>query len=86
MHELIKIIKKVSLEAVEAAKPVNIIIGRIQKAEPLRVRIHQKLTLEKEFLVIPRHLAEEGFQKGEGVILLREQGGQRFVIIGKAGE
>lgn len=85
MYEFIRIIKRAALEAVEAAKPVNILIGKVQSETPLTVRINQKLVLDRDFLLVPEHLKEDGFHKGDGIFLLREQGGQRFLILGKAG-
>lgn len=85
MSELIRIIKQAAVEAVEEAKPVGIIFGSVLSIEPLKLRINPKLILDKDFLMVPEHLKNMTYEKGDSVILLRSQGGQAYVILGKVG-
>lgn len=85
MSELIRIIKQAAVEAVEEAKPVGIIFGSVLNSKPLKLRINPKLVLDKDFLLVPEHLRNTAFEKGDNVILLRAQGGQAYVILGKTG-
>lgn len=84
MHNMIKIIKQAAIEAVEASNPVNVLFGVISGTAPLTVRVDQRFSLSQEFLVVPKRLANT-FDVGENVLLLRMQGGQRYVIFDKIG-
>ena len=90
--EFVKIIKKAAVEAVEAAKPAGIYFGTVTAVNPLRVE--QKMTLEKEQLVLTRNVTdyetEDGsvqnaLKQGEEVILFRMQGGQKYVVMDRIG-
>ncbi|MCM1227321.1 MAG: DUF2577 family protein [Clostridium sp.] len=50
--KLVKFIKKIALEAVEAAKPVQICFGTVKSAEPLKIYVDQKMTLGKNQLIV----------------------------------
>lgn len=84
MHNMIKIIKQAAVEAVEASAPVQVLFGTVESASPLTVRVDQRFTLSKEFLVVPERLANT-FDVGENVLLLRMQGGQKYVILDRIG-
>ena len=81
---MIKIIKQAAVEAVEASAPVQVLFGTVESASPLTVRVDQRFTLSKEFLVVPERLANT-FDVGENVLLLRMQGGQKYVILDRIG-
>lgn len=115
MADILTIIKRAAIEAVESRKPVRICFGQVVEAEPLRIMIDQKLTLEAGQLVIPEAMVEHeveiemddetdfagedlhshavtgiktvllrcGLRAGERVILMRMDGGQRYIIIGR---
>lgn len=92
---LIDTIKSAALKAVEASNPVNVLFGKVNSVSPLEIEIHQKLILTKEFLVLTERvtkyevniplntLIRNGLKKGDRVVLLREQGGQRFIVLDK---
>lgn len=92
MHEakLIEIIKKAALDAVEAQYPVRVLFGVVETASPLVVRVDQKLLLSGDMLVVAWGAREceqvqSGLQEGDCVILLRMQGGQKYVLLDKKG-
>jgi len=100
---MINIIKQAALEAVEASAPVQVLFGTVESVSPLTVRVDQRFTLPKEFLVVPEHLTDytvkieftgseareatvySALKTGEGVLLLRMQGGQKYVILDRIG-
>lgn len=55
-NDLLKIIKQAAVNAVNASKPVNIVFGVVISTSPLQIQIEQKLTLDKEQLVVAKHL------------------------------
>lgn len=68
------------MDAVNASKPTDGIEAEIISLEPLKIKVDQKLTLTKEFLTITNEM--EGKLKKGKVMLLRLQGGQKYVILG----
>lgn len=49
-------IKRVAVNAVLATNPVNVLYGTVENANPLEIRIHEKLKLTKDFLDVAEHL------------------------------
>lgn len=116
MADILSIIKRAAIEAVESRKPVRVCFGQVTQAEPLAIRIDQKLTIQGAQLVVPEAFAahereieiddetdfagddlhshaltgakqvlvKSELRVGDGVILLRADGGQRYVVIGRA--
>lgn len=114
LSNLIEVIKKAALDAVEANKPVNTLFGVVINVSPLQISIDQKMTLDSDSLLLTNtvkdhtvemtvdHLTENtqvgnsshnhaykgrkqftvhnGLVVGEKVILLRMQGGQKFIV------
>lgn len=97
--ELVRIIKKAAVEAVEAEKPAAVCFGRVIGIAPLKIMVEQKLVLGEKQLILTKavtdHYADvyfdfedgkrgliyNGLKEGEEVILLRAEGGQRFIVI-----
>lgn len=119
-NDLLNVIKKAAIDAVETSKPTTWMIGTVISTSPLKINVDQKMTLTKEQLVLTRnvtdyeinetveHLTEKraggssyaqyeahdheykGTKKflihhalavGDEVVLIRIQGGQRFLIV-----
>lgn len=114
MSDLIEVIKKVALNAVEASKPTNALFGVVVSDSPLKISIDQKMTLDSDSLVLTNAVKEHtlemtvdhatentntgngshnhtykgrkqftvhnGLVVGEKVILLRMQGGQKYIV------
>ncbi len=127
--ELVMAVKKASVDAVNASKPVEICFGTVIGIRPLRISAEQRLILGEEQLVVPRHITEHeiqmtvdhcteneldghshritgseaaaeetvlthchkykgrksfivhnGLAQGDEVILLRQQGGQKYIV------
>ena len=74
-------IKKLSLDAFGSTNPVAVIIGTVSKVGPLEVSIEQRMTLPRDFFIIPASLPP--LVLGDRLILLRAQGGQDYVILDK---
>ena len=54
--DLIKLIKKTSLEAFVASKPANMVFGKVISVSPLKIKIDQKLILTSAQLVLSKHV------------------------------
>lgn len=77
---LVQLIKKAAIEAVEASKPSDLIFGKIVSTNPLKVYIDQKLTLSDEF-VFATYAYNQIMQANDSVVMIRAQGGQKYLII-----
>ena len=56
--ELIGIIKKISLDAVEAGKPADILFGTVEAIAPLVISVDQKLKLSGEHILLTRGVTD----------------------------
>lgn len=101
--DLLGVIKRSALEAMEASQPVRIYYGSVIGTEPLKILVDQRLTLGAAQVVLTRNVTdyevrvtkddEDGttdtdtvivhnaLKIGENVILCRQQGGQKFVVL-----
>lgn len=117
--ELVKLIKKASIEAVESTKPVAVYFGTVTSISPLQINAEQKMKLGKSQLILSRNvtdyktkitvdwLSEHSLEDtlthkhsivgkkeitvhnslvvGDKVILVRQQEGQKFVVLDRIG-
>ena len=51
MPNMIDIIKRAAIDAVNASMPVDIIFGVVTTSTPLNVKINQRLTIDADFLL-----------------------------------
>lgn len=56
--ELLKLVKRAAIEAVEASKPVNVCYGKVISDSPLKILVDQKITLSEKQLVLARNVTE----------------------------
>lgn len=56
--DLVKMIKKAAVQAVNASKPVNVVFGKVISASPLKIKIDQKLLLGSAQIVLPRSVTD----------------------------
>ncbi len=115
--ELVKLLKKTAVDATDATKPANVCFGVVESANPLRIKVEQKMTLGDAQLVLCRNVTDysvsvttsgqtersgepshahsisgrkeitlhNALAAGEKVILLRQQGGQKYVVLDRIG-
>ncbi|GIP35511.1 DUF2577 domain-containing protein [Paenibacillus sp. J2TS4] len=93
---MLDIIKKAGMGAVQAGNPVAVTYATVSQVHPLELYVDQKSTLTEDFLIVPEHMKEykvtvgdqevvirKGLERGDKLILIRAQGGQSFVIVGR---
>jgi len=93
LPNLVEIIKKSAVEAVEASNPVSAVYATVTSINPLKIVTEQKLPLSKEQLVLTRnvtdykitldnteHTIKNALKVNEKVVLIREQGGQKYIV------
>lgn len=78
--DLLKTIKQASAEAVAASCPVAVCTGTVNCASPLKIKIDQKLILGEKQILKCREIGS--LKEKDSVVLLREQGGQKYIVLG----
>lgn len=57
-NDLVKLIKKAAVDAVNASKPANMLFGTVIRTSPLKIKVDQKLTLGQAQLVLSENLTD----------------------------
>lgn len=78
-------IKKLAAAAEDNAAPAAFLFGMVTGTDPLRVMMDSRFELGETFLVIPDHIREGGFATGDSLVVLRNRGGEQYLILGKVG-
>lgn len=85
MIDFTELVKQCAVSAVNAEKPVELVLGVVTQQEdipkkiPLQITLEQKIVLERDFLFDTA--LTYGLKQGERLLLLRQQGGQRYLIL-----
>lgn len=53
---MVNIIKQTSIDAVELNKPLNVYYGKVISTNPLKISLNQKITLEKEQVILTKQV------------------------------
>lgn len=90
-HDFLNLIKEIAVKAVKAENPTLIVFGTVTSVSPLKINIEQKMTLSSSQLVLTRSVtnhrinndtvSESGLSTGDEVLLVRMQGGQKYVVL-----
>ena len=105
MSNLVEVIKKVALEAVNASNPTSFVVGTVTSTSPLQITVEQKLTLDEDFLILTNSVKDHyvdvkvsqtgekkkrlmyyGLKQGESVLLIKMQGGQKYIVHDRIGD
>ncbi|MES9786498.1 DUF2577 family protein [Bacillus pumilus] len=86
--KLSEAIKRLSVNAVDAQSPMELILGDVVSVSPLNVRLNEndKLIMPEELLIWPARLDEgedDALEEGDSVMVLAMTGGQTFYILDK---
>jgi hypothetical protein len=81
LPNMIDIIKRAAVDAVNASKPVDIMFGVVAAVSPLSVKIDQRFTLDAGFLIELK--PQNTYEAGAKLVLLRMAGGQKFLVLGE---
>jgi len=77
---IVEIAKKAALDAINASKPTNITYGEILSIDNFKIKVDQKLILDKDFFIIPESLVRHevdlelnyGSNNALGKVVIRE--------------
>ena len=89
MFDLVEAVKQAALEAVESKDPMSFRFGKVVKVSPLEVWIDQKLTVPESALILTGMVSkittlDNSLKVGDQVILIRVDGGQKYIVLDKA--
>ena len=97
-NDLLNIVKKAAVEAVEAQKPSDFCFGKVTSTSPLKISVEQRMTLGSAQLVLTKSVTDykiqitddgekkeitihNALQTGDEVILLKQKGGQKYLVL-----
>lgn len=83
--EIPKLFQKIVKNQIEAEKPTQIVYGTVAtdyRSGKVTVRIDQKRVLPEEMLIFSTVYGRKTPKQGEKVILIRQRGGQSFLVAG----
>lgn len=61
-NDLVRAIKQAAMDAVQAAKPMNLLYGTVVSASPLQIQTEQKIILDADQLIVPESLTDHKVQ------------------------
>lgn len=73
------LLKQVALNAVNASYPVTLVFGTVLSVSPIRINLDQKLTIAADQCILLKDMTLAAKNR---VALLRQQGGQSFLVLG----
>lgn len=85
MSETGKLIQKLAHNQIQSEMPTEIVFGTVETdttSGKVTIRIDQKRVLPEEMLIFSNLYKRNSCQKGKTVIMLRQWGGQRFLVLG----
>lgn len=81
-------VKKAAIEAVNATKPFAYLCGNIIDDDGLKIEIEQKFALglaSDQVILTSLVSGENALEEGDRVMILRADGGQKFIVLDKLG-
>lgn len=86
MPNLTNLIQQIASNTIESSMPCGIFFGAVTSTEPLEINVEQKMALGREHLILTSLVSSIddislNLRKNEKVMLLRVQGGQKFIVL-----
>ncbi len=78
MHDLLNIIKRAALDAVNSESMIDLICGKVESVSPLIITAENGREVD-----LLRRENEPSLEKGDAVYLIRLRGGQSFLLLDK---
>lgn len=82
-------IKRVAAQTAEAGAPARFLFGEVTAADPLKIMVDSRFEISGDMLAVTREFRAGTMVKtapmtaGDKVVLLRNQGGQQFLVLGR---
>ena len=83
---LAEAIKLLAQQQNDGTYPAAVFFGTVKSIAPLKIQIESKLIVE-EFLILVEQLTKQGnkLKVNDKVIVLRQQGGKKYIILDRIG-
>ena len=87
LPNLTNLIQQIASNTIESSMPCGIFFGVVTNTEPLEINVEQKMALGREHLILTSlvsYISDDislNLRKNEKVMLLRVQGGQKFIVL-----
>ena len=75
---MLKLIKKLAVDAVNASKPANMVFGKVQSITPLKIKVDQKLILGSAQLILTRNVTDYDVEMTVDHTTENESGGSSY--------
>lgn len=75
---LLDTMKQVAQATNDAGAPTAFLFGTVTKASPLTIRVDNRFDISGDAIVVMKE-----FAVGDKVVLLRNMGGQSFLVLGR---
>ena len=86
-NSLLQIIKQASRDERKADGTADILLGTVASTTPLNIRLSSKVTLDSDFLYITETISDklknDKVKKGDKVVLVKSDDGQKYLLIDK---
>ncbi|QUI25515.1 DUF2577 domain-containing protein [Vallitalea pronyensis] len=83
-QQFIGALKQINKGVMDNSQNVAFYYGKVIAITPLEIQVDQRFVLDQDFLVVTSTVAgDTALAVGDKVILLREQGGQRYIVLDK---
>lgn len=88
-NNLTEVLRELTKQTLDSANLVNVCFGKVTSTNPLRINVEQRFTLTKEFIVLTKNMTinnevmDNKLKINDKVVLLRVQGGQKYVVLDK---
>ncbi|MCI9127238.1 MAG: DUF2577 domain-containing protein [Eubacterium sp.] len=79
MPRLLNLMKEAGTEAVQSGSPCAVMFGKVIDSKPLKIKVEQRLILGEKQLIKTEN--SKKIKKDDSVLLLRMQGGQKFIVL-----
>lgn len=79
MPRLLNLMKEAGTEAVQSGSPCAVMFGKVIDSKPLKIKVEQRLILGVKQLIKTEN--SKKIKKDDSVLLLRMQGGQKFIVL-----
>ena len=80
MPNLVELMKTAALDAYKASSPCMVICGRVVNADPIEIKVDQKITLGEKQLIMSATVSGN-LAVDDEVIMIRQLGGQQFFVM-----
>lgn len=84
---LAEAIKLLAQQQNDGTYPTAVLFGHVESIAPLKIHVESKIILE-DFLVVVEQLTKPGnrLKVGDRLLILRQQGGKKYIIMDRIGE